>query len=315
MAISELSSLRKSIYIFNDLVNEPRRHYTLSHRPKDFSLVCSAIDILDDTLLALSSYLNAPHDDKGLAYLETVGVLQSLVVQQNAVIKLYEITIGHSINLVADYPDTKHIRDVRIRAVGHPVDGKGLSHFLVRHTVSKWSFKLSSGQADGRSYEEINLPALIKANSKALHHAISALINHMKEEDEKHKNTFLEEKLSLLFITNTDFSKKIFESILSRDQTVVITLNLIANVIRKFKISLKTRSPHFEASNHISYNISELEYALNKFEIYIYGDETKNENDAHIVANIIQKRLEYLAEIASDIDKEYEIKKPIEIVN
>src|SRR6266545_1500211 len=137
-----LRLLEGSVSRFRDLVNTPRRHHALVQRQRDFVLACSAMDILDDTILALNSYVKRDHQDQGLAYLEIFGVLQALSVQQDAVTKLYRIITGKPINLEALYPDIKEVREIRVRVAGHPVGGKAASHFMVRYTVSKRGFEL-----------------------------------------------------------------------------------------------------------------------------------------------------------------------------
>jgi hypothetical protein len=107
------------------------------------------MDILDDTALALHSYVSHGHSDQGLAYLEAFGVLQALTIQQDAVRKLHEILTGASINLEAAYPELKEVRDIRVRVAGHPVEGKGGSHFMIRYTVSKGGFELWSYDQSG----------------------------------------------------------------------------------------------------------------------------------------------------------------------
>lgn len=307
LQINEIDSFQKSITIFRDLVNKPRRHHALSQHEKNFSSICSALDNLDDTLLALYSYTKSPHHDKGRAYLEIFGVLQSLCVQQDAVTKLYEIIMGTSINLQARYDDIKDIRDIRIRAVGHPVGGKGSNHFFTRYTVSKFGFELLGyDQVGDRTSTKVDLPSLIKKNSIALHDCMSDLVNHMKIEDEKHKEKFMEDSLEKLFKNSVYFSSKLFEGVSGRSSNGMEGLTGIKYVIEEFCTSLKNLSAHFDKSGFILHDIPRLKYALGKFEEYVQGNESKSEDDAYILARFIQVELKMLEDIAKEIAEKYE---------
>src|SRR5260370_41892901 len=97
VALPELGALQDLASQFRNLINQPRRHYALFQRQRNFNFICSAMDIIDDILFALRSYTEQHHDDQGLAYLEIFGVLQALSVQQDAVRQLYRIIKGGAI--------------------------------------------------------------------------------------------------------------------------------------------------------------------------------------------------------------------------
>lgn len=176
-AVPELDTLQQLASEVRELVNEPRRHHALYTSTTKFNFVCSAMDIIDDIVSALSSYIRHEHDDQGLAYLEIFGVLQSLCVQQDAVRALFVAIIGAPIDLEATYSDVRIVRDMRVRVAGHPVGGRASSHFLVRYTVSKWGFELwRYDQAGRHTADQVSLIDLIKKSALSLCSAMTELI-------------------------------------------------------------------------------------------------------------------------------------------
>lgn len=305
-AIEELKSFQETSSLFRDMINDPRRHYNLFKRPKDFNTVCSAMDIIDDILYALNSYAASKHADQGLAYLEIFGVLQGLYVQQDAIRKLYLIITGKEIDLNSDYPDIKVVRDIRTRVAGHPVTGNGASHFLVRYTVSKWGFKLWEYHSDGNKIaKSVNLFELIQKSVNCLNLAMNKLIDHMNNEDTQHKKKFVNEPISEIFSNSTYFCGKISEGVVGRNPMGMVGLNCIKDTITNFKLALDKRSTHYLKESSLADDINILEYAFGKYEQYLNGDDSQSENDGHILASFIYTKVELLTEIAKDIDDEY----------
>lgn len=232
--IAELDTLQDSATHFRDLVNEPQFHHTLFQQTKKFDLVCSAMDIIDDTIFALRSYAQHNQDDQGLAYLEIFGVLQTLIMQQDAVRVLYKIVAGSPIDLEGQYPDIKTIRDTRIRVAGHPVGGLASSHFLVRYTVSKWGFELwKFDQSGSHDAEHVNLLQLVRKNAVALNAALRNLNATIEAEERGHKEKFLGKSLEEAFGQLTYVSEKMFQGISGRNAMGLVGLECIREIIRK----------------------------------------------------------------------------------
>lgn len=214
---------------------------------------------------------------------------------------------GHkTLQMVERYSHQNGAHNIRIRIAGHPVGGKGASHFLTRYTLSKWGLELwKYDRLGGRTTAQVCLLSLIKKNSMALHAVMSDLINHMETEDKKHKERFVKDLLEKLFQNATYFSIKVFEGVSGRNPMGMAGLTPIKDIIEKFCSSLRNRSVHFEESGFVFHDIPKLKYALNKFERYLGGDESQNEDDAYILATFIQVGLKKLADIAKEIDEGY----------
>ena len=86
MAHPENHSLHALAKRLRDLVNRTRRHARLWRGPKrDWHVVTSALDMLQDTAWALDTYateVDGLNEDRPHAYIRIFGVLNGLVIQQ-----------------------------------------------------------------------------------------------------------------------------------------------------------------------------------------------------------------------------------------
>ena len=78
-----------------------------------------ALDTAEDAMLALSNYKRKGiGSDDGEKYLRLYGFLQAVILQQDAIRKLYEIFVGGFTEPTA----WKQLRELRNLTVGHPVE-------------------------------------------------------------------------------------------------------------------------------------------------------------------------------------------------
>ena len=314
LAQRQLGQLEASISKVRDLINAARRHDSLLQQANDFRLVCSAMDMIDDTIMALTSYIDHDQQDQGQAYLEIFGVLQAMAVQQDAVRKLHRVVTGTCPDLEATYPDVKEIRDIRVRVVGHPVGGKkDSSHFLTRYTVSKKGFEFwAYDQSGGRTVAEVDLIDLVARNSASLHAALSETVASMEDEDKAHKTAFAGEKLAAIFHNSVYCSGKLFEGVSRRDPIGEVGSRCLRAMVTDFKEALDQRSSHFLRGGLLSYELPTLEHALDRYEEFLSSDKDRNEHDGYyILARYIQVAISELAQFAR-VDEEYSLKRPLD---
>jgi hypothetical protein len=114
-----MADVLSSILKFRDIVNEPRLQQRLMKNRSEWGQLCSAMDIIEDTSMAVTSYCSQPDArDKGRLYLQTYGVLQALVMQQDAVFDLCKV-MG-STRAKGIFPGLENVRSTRITVTGHP---------------------------------------------------------------------------------------------------------------------------------------------------------------------------------------------------
>ncbi|MFC1781911.1 hypothetical protein ACFLZ8_06595 [Planctomycetota bacterium] len=74
-----------------DLINNPRKQFNLLKNPKLWNQLCSSLDVIEDTDLAIKAYQESKSSQNdGQKYLQLYGVLQALFLQQDAVDHLCE---------------------------------------------------------------------------------------------------------------------------------------------------------------------------------------------------------------------------------
>jgi hypothetical protein len=145
-----------------DFINEPRHQDALLKEIARWFQLTAALDVAEDTDLAIDAYLSSDRRSAGDLYLEIFGVLQAVFVQQDAIAHLAEAL---DITLDLDgYPRLKEIRDARNDIVGHPTSRKnGTSfHSLVRMHMGREEAQVSSAYSNGRSeFRKLDLSGLI----------------------------------------------------------------------------------------------------------------------------------------------------------
>jgi hypothetical protein len=135
----------------------------MATRRRSWLRLTSALDVIDDTECAIVSY--EQHFGKPMqfasGYLQVYGVLQALVVQQDAVRE-----VAKALNLPTELsPVLKEIRDVRNMAVGHPTSRfGGTSHYITRVSMRWEGFTLLTAGHESREQNgaiDVNLQHLI----------------------------------------------------------------------------------------------------------------------------------------------------------
>src|SRR4030042_2242883 len=198
-----MAKIEQLISEIRDLINKPRKQHLLIKDKELWNQLCSSLDVIQDTDLSLDSYLEKDFpEDTGEKYLRIYGVLQSLVVQQDAVDHLVE-SLNLSMTLAMER--LKDIRDIRHKSIGHPTKkGRGKQeksyHFISRGTMNKNGFQLMScSPSKDFGFADINILYLISEQRKVIEEMLKTVLAELKEEEMEHKEQFKDEKLIDLF--------------------------------------------------------------------------------------------------------------------
>lgn len=215
--------------------------------------LCSSMDVIGDTDLAIGAYLANEHfDDDGSKYLRLYGVLQALFVQQDAVKHLCESLCLS--NKYFEDETLKTIREIRNASVGHPTKMKWPNksfHFISRITISKIGYQLMSYHSDMDEpiFETVSIIELIEKQTKCLSDILRKTIESLEGKDKKHKEKYIMEKLAFLFKGVGYCVEKISEAI-NRNHPKEIALGLVnelTGVLESFKQSLAKRGEPVDA--------------------------------------------------------------------
>ncbi len=128
--------------------------------------LCSSLDVVEDTELAIKSYLSRKEPkDEGLKYLDLYGLLQVLYVQQ---IALNGICESFGLPSILNEPCLKNVRSDRNDSIGHPTNrSTGLYHYIVRISITKSGYDLLSFDKNNKmNHRNISVLKLITDQRK-----------------------------------------------------------------------------------------------------------------------------------------------------
>ena len=112
-----------------DLIDDPRKKHLLLKDSIAWNMLCSSLDVIEDTDCCLETFLTTDidHLDDGKKYMYVYGTLQALFVQQDAAKHLAEsLEIAYPINKQSNEDQQlNEIRDIRNNSVGHPTKRGG----------------------------------------------------------------------------------------------------------------------------------------------------------------------------------------------
>jgi len=176
-----------------DFINDSRSRHVLLQDTAAWSQLCSSLDIIGDTGLAIEAYCR--HEDPadlGERYLLVYGILQVLFVQQDAVEDLAEA-------LKLPYfpvPELRDIREIRNKTTGHPTKrgdpkkGTATSHFLSQHSLSKSGYQLLTTYADGRSeFMDVNIFSLMRRQQGVVRKVLAATLKALEQAEMEHQTS------------------------------------------------------------------------------------------------------------------------------
>ncbi|HOI73006.1 MAG TPA: hypothetical protein PLO63_02555 [Syntrophales bacterium] len=293
-------------------INNPRKQYALIQNKAAWNMLCSCLDLIDDTELAIEAYELAPEpDDQRGKYLLTYGILQSLFLQQDAVCNLCEaLNIEYSPDMIL-----RQIREIRNDSIGHPTKrggGQGKAfNFISRTSMSKKSFQLMTTYANGQSplFRTINISSLIRKQQKILMLVLVNVLKMLDREEAEHKAMLREDCIIDAFpsVLNYYF-EKLYEAAHGSIPAEFgsIHIKLISEVLEEFKRKLDKRGILY-AYDSIKYNLDLLVYPIAQLKAYFAEPSSSdlNNKSAHIFIYFIKCHVEEIKKMAEELDGQY----------
>ena len=293
-----------------DLINSPRKQSGLLKNSAEWNRLCSSLDFIEDTQLAIEAYPQFHKVQGDGAYLIIYGILQTLLLQQDAAKH-----IGGALNIKVKLPrELEEIRIIRNSAAGHPMSKKenGLSRscFIPRRSISPIGFQLMTVYSENTDikFSDVSIPSLIEKQEKYLCEVLDQVVAEIERQEMEHRDKHKGTKLIKIFpqTSNYHFSK-IKEATYSRDRfpTGTASLETIVNCLENFRKELSDRG-EWGVHTEIDFRYELIEYPLNRLKAYFNSKDDMNEKEAYIFASFLLGQFELLKEIAKDIDGEYE---------
>jgi hypothetical protein len=308
--LQTLSGLMRWI---RDHASNPRHQEPLLSNSFAWHQLCAAFDAIGDTELATDAYLEGDFPQQpGERYLRVYGVLQALVVQQDAVRDMTSILCpGIPLKLV---DLLKGVRDARHASIGHPTrrESKGdvSSHFISRITMSKDYFQLlSHSKKDGSSSTYVPVRKLIEQQRTETVRIMSEVVTELKRKDEEHKSLFRGKSMTGSFHTVTYAIEKIFEDL--HKNTIVGMgkwgMDTLKSALDDFRKMLGERGMSVETYDSVKYHYEQIEYPLRELQKFFAGEpsEIGSYQAAMVYGDALQGYFSELRKSAQGIDEEY----------
>ncbi len=299
-----------------DYINSPWKHYFLVKDNDKFSQLASSLDVIEDTQSAIDAFQKEQFTGlKGKLYLCVYGLLQSLIVQQDAVSHLCE-SIGVS-ETTKKYALLQDIRLIRNKSVGHPTKyyrqkSKGTSYnFINQSSLSKGGFELyafGSGGELTRKFIDISLQ--ISTQRKLISKILKKVIDNLEFEDMAHKEKYRGEKLEMLFHPGLGYAfEKLYEGVRETAKKAphlgLAGLVEIKKVLSDFREAVGLRD--MSIYENLQYQYDLIEYSIGSLENYLSDKEKKkiNHSTALIFVHFLSSQVDELKVFAKEIDEDY----------
>lgn len=314
---SSLQKIKEIKFLEDDVrthINITRYQNELIKDIDKWNQICCSLDTIGDTLFLVDGYLKTEYPkDIGLKYIYTYGLLQALVVQQDAISFL-----SQAFNV--KYKRSKRaleIRNYRNSSIGHPIKqnqdilkkGKIVHNYLSRMTLSKDGFTLMRCYDSYKTeFVDINVICIIDDNLTEIKLAYEKVTNTLKEADKMHKEKYKNKPLVDSFSSGMNYYfEKISQGIHSPNDSNrsfgLNMLNLIIDVYTDFEISLKERG---DIKKYTQYDLDEYKYALSKIKDYLSNTSSKiTEQDARIFNFYVYENHKHFLKLAEEIDNSY----------
>ena len=305
-----ISELERKIRSF---INSPRRQSTLLSKRERWNKLCSSLDLIGDTELAIAAYPSlCETEGEGACYLLVYGILQTLLLQQDAAKH-----IANALNIKISLPkELQKIRMIRNSAAGHPgmqkENGYVKSCFISRFSLSPISFELMTAYSDDKDYEmsHVSIPKLLQTQNTYLVELLENVINELEAQEMEHRDRHKNVKLAECFphTINYLFSKILEASFnISALSIGAIHVKCIQDYLDDFQLKLKNRG-EWNVYDSVSYHYELIAYPMSELKAYFEGSpETKlNDKDVYIFTTFVSEQIKTLVVIAKEIDESYD---------
>lgn len=310
-----MSDLTDYKLLIRDFIQHPRRMEPLIRNKSLWSQLTSAMGTIEDTEAAIEAYVRAPEPtDHAGCYLLIYGVLQVLVVQQDAVKQL-----AKAFNIPLNFdPELGEIREIRICTVGHPTEvrarhqeGKAASsHYIVQMSVTKTHFEFMSEYEDGETkFQDVDLMKKVERQRAILTKVLEQVWTILQRREQEHRDQFKGEKLIDVFPITLNY---MFEkaSVVTRGEHVDTVLGRwgiegINKAVCDFKEALERRGILNQSSN-LGYYFEELEHPMAELQLFMEHRSTRlDTNSAAIYLYFVRGKVGDLQRMAREFDAEY----------
>ena len=279
--------------------------------------------MVQDTAWTLETYADEVDDlneDKPHAYIRIFGVLNGLVIQQDASFLLFRevgapesaVEFDTSGAWASSIPSLAKARKIRIAGAGHPVEwgektSVPTSTFIVQHSVSSRGCQLMLEHHDGTvEWQHVNLKALIEAQHETLAEQYRMAIAELKAADEEHRMKYVSTPLTSLFRDCDYWTSKVALAVYGSEPSELGLggLQTVEAALQRFRAALTERDRPFEEPLLKLYRHAD--YSVRKLREYFQNGRAELDLEmAEILGDHLDAMVGRVIEIAKEIDNEY----------
>lgn len=298
-----------------DIVNSARRRSELVHgnRQQWFRL-CSAMDAIGDTQLAVRAFLDQPMKNAksdGWSYLVVYGILQVLYVQQDAA-----KTLAECLKLSWELPEElKAIREVRNDAIGHPTGRRdGSSAAISRITLSPDGFQMRVDVKGQQSeFRNVSVRAAAEQQTSVMGKLLHKAAERLVADELEHRRKFRGQPLRNSLPSTLGYGiEKITEGL--RDASSIpfalFGIDSIRAAVKRFREMIDERELTVAYGDSVGETTAEVDFALGRIESRLNGGLVEwTPTDADVYWFFLQAKVRELEELAVEIDANYDSDK------
>ncbi|NIT13642.1 MAG: hypothetical protein GTN99_05200 [Candidatus Dadabacteria bacterium] len=296
-----------------DFINKPRIKEELFKNKPLFYQLCSCMDMVADCQSAIDAFgkRGKKESPKGEVYLEIFGLLQSLFLQQDAVLNLAE-SLQFEVDL-KEYPRLKEIREIRSDAAGHPTKRDRRDppswNFIIQHSMGYESFEVVRWHApEGHTNIAVKTKDIISDQREYIVEILQKTHSEIKRRDSEYKAKFKMKKIEDIFPGTMGYMcEKMGSAIEHLDEMNLGEFGAtgLLNVLERFEVELKKRGISIGTYPGIELTFNELQYPLEKLKQHFLRAVTLDKEEAHIFVDFVRNKMNDLKKMARELDEEF----------
>lgn len=289
-----------------DIVNTPRRQYAAMQNRQRWLQLCSAMDAIGDTQLAVRAYLGEPAkeaDSDGWSYLVVYGILQVLYVQQDAA-----KTLATCLLLPFELPEELvNIREIRNDSIGHPT---GRGGFISRITLSQDGFQLLVPSKKGKQgIQGVSLRSAAEQQTDVMGRLLERAAEQLVTDELEHRRRCRERPLRTI-CSGTDYAiEKISAGLRDAGEIPMAFggVDVVQKAVTQFRAAIEERGLTTAYADSVGETLSEIEFALSRLIPRLEGGHSEwTVLDVEVYRFFLSAKVDELNGHANEIDGDYE---------
>lgn len=301
-----------------DFITHSRRQAVLLRNRPTWLQLTTALDVIEDTELAVEAYRAGDSCSVGDLYLQIFGVLQAVFLQQDAVAHLAE-ALGVTLDFDA-HPRLKDIRDIRNDVAGHPTSRRGGQsfHALVRIEMRRNAVNVASSYKNApMEIRAINLLELLDDQRDLTREFLDDILTELQRRDTEYRAMHRDRKLAAVFPENLDYYLgKISEVTgFANDRqalsgtygtTAAAGLDVVRARIENLDAELKRRDLTRGTYDVVDYDLRWIELCVERLGEYLDAKPGAIDAEtAYVYCSFLKTQLDDLKNVLREIDDDF----------